>query len=65
MLASRLQRWNCLDKLVKVTEFRDRHTPFLEIFNSENNLVFYSNLEGFMAALKTDYKSDEWRLFID
>ena len=32
---------------------------------SENNLVFCSNINGLMAALKIDYKSDKWRLFID
>ena len=65
LLASRLQQWNCLDKSAKVTVFCDRHTPFLEFFNSENNLVFSSNIDGLMAALKIDYKSDEWRFFID
>ena len=45
--------------------FRDHYTPFLEFFNNENNLVFCSNIDGLMAAFKIDYKSDEWRLFID
>ena len=35
------------------------------VFPSENNLVFYSNIDGLMAAQKIDYKSDKWRLFID
>ena len=65
LLASRLQQWNCLDKFAKVTAILDCYTPFLEFFNSENNLVFSSNIDGLMAALKIDYKSDEWRLFID
>ena len=65
LLASRLQQWNCLDKSVTATAFRDPHIPFLEFFNSEDNLVFSSNIDGLMAALKIDYKSDEWRLFID
>ena len=59
LLASRLQQWSCLDKSVKVTAFRDCHTPFLEFFNKENNLIFYSNIDGLMAALKINYKSEE------
>jgi hypothetical protein len=65
LLASRLQQWNCLDQTVNASAFRDRHTPFLQFFNSENNLVFCSNIDGLMAAMKIDYKMDEWRLFID
>ena len=45
--------------------FRDRYTPFLRFFNGENNSVFCSNIDGLIAALKIDYKTDEWRLFID
>ena len=56
LMASRLQQWNCLDKMVNVTMFCDCHTPLLPFFTKENNLVFCSNIEGLMAVLKIDYK---------
>ncbi|KAG8227286.1 hypothetical protein J437_LFUL004835 [Ladona fulva] len=36
-----------------------------KFFCSEDNLIFYYDVEGLMLKLNIPYKNDNWRLFID
>lgn len=65
LLSSRLQQWNLLADGVKVSQYRNRQKDLTAFFTMHENLVACSDINGLMAALNIDYKTEEWRLFID
>ena len=65
LLGSRLQQWNLLEKDVTITSYRKRHQELEPFFRKEGDLVFCSDIEGLMNALKIKHDPQEWRLFVD
>ncbi|CAL1671987.1 unnamed protein product [Lasius platythorax] len=67
-LATTLKRKNLLSKGATAYFYRDREKDFRQYFshNKKCSLVFCSDVNGLMNALKPDcYRDEEWRLFID
>lgn len=52
---------------VKVLGFRKRQQELLDFFNvnEENTFAYCSNIAGLMGFMNIEYKSEDWRLFID
>lgn len=66
VLASRLKEKKCLSSGTKVTFYRKREKDLLQFFQSENDIVFCSDVQGLILAMGLpEYKPNEWRLFID
>lgn len=66
LLASRLKEKNLLASGTKVTFYRTREQDLLPFFNSENDLVFCSDVQGLLLKMGlSKYQPSEWRLFID
>jgi len=53
LLGSRLQQWNLLEGDVTITSYRKLHQHLEPFFRKESNLVFCSDIEGLMNALKS------------
>lgn len=66
-LAHHLRSVNILSKDVKVYGYRKRQEDLLEFFegNSDNTFAYCTNIPGVMQYMNTEYKREEWRLFID
>ncbi|GBP89284.1 hypothetical protein EVAR_60426_1 [Eumeta japonica] len=65
LLASRLHDWNLLEKNTRISVYRSRHTHFSNFFSQDGNIVFCSDIPSVMTELKFEYKTSDWRLFID
>lgn len=66
LLASRLKDKNMLNGKVKVSFFRTRHQEFLRYFAQEKELVYCNDIVELLKHLGVlEYKSEDWRLFID
>lgn len=65
LLGSRLQQWNLLAEDVTISVYRNRQKPLITFFFKEGDLSACHNISGLMAALKINYKPEQWRLFID
>ena len=66
LLASRLKDKNMLNGKVKVSFFRTRHQEFLRYFAQEKELVYRNDIVELLKHLGVpEYKSEDWRLFID
>lgn len=65
LLGSRLKGWNLLQRETKVCVYRNRHKDFNSYFSLENDVIYCSNVQAVMEHLGHQYKSAEWRLFID
>lgn len=65
LLGSRLKGWNLLQKNTKVCVFRNRHAEFEDFFCLEDGVIFCNDVQSVMESLGHEYKSEEWRLFID
>ena len=66
LLASRLKEKNCLTSDTRITAYRTREKSFLPYFSQDEKLLYCNNIHGlFMQLGISEYKSDNWRLFID
>lgn len=65
LLTSRLQQWNCLQKQVKVSEYRNRSNNFSVFFSKADSIHYCNNIDGLFESLGTRHKANDWRLFID
>ena len=66
LLASRLKEKNCLTSDTRITAYRIREKSFLPYFSQDEKLLYCNNIHGlFMQLGISEYKSDNWRLFID
>ena len=51
LLSSRLKEWNMLQKGVNCTYFRSKHTSLQDFFSIQNNVCYFSNIDGLFEAL--------------
>jgi hypothetical protein len=65
LLTSRLQVWNLLESIVKVTSFRRRQSDFEKFFLSSKDVVYCNDADGLFGALSHVYNPEKWWLFID
>ena len=66
ILASRLKEKHCLQPGVTITSFRTREQDLLPYFTEEDKLVFCNNVSGLLNCMGlSEYKPENWRLFID
>lgn len=65
LLGSRLKGWNLLKKETKVCAFRSRHTEFVDYFAFQDGIAFCCEVKSLMETLCPDYRTEDWRLFID
>ena len=64
-LSSRLRDKNSLVSGTKVTYYRTRDKPFRKYFIKSNKLTYCNDVNGLFEKFKIQYKSSQWRLFID
>ena len=62
ILASRLGEHGILDWETKITFYHDRDDLF---FTVEDDFVYCNNIQGLLEMGFSEYKPDEWKLFID
>jgi hypothetical protein len=60
-----LQGWNLLQKNTNISIFLYRQKYIAQCFASAGDLVYCTDIDKVMAALRQDHKTDEWRLFVD
>ena len=66
LLASKLQEKNLFHPGTSVTFYPKRKEELLKYFTLEDGLVFCYDMHHLLLDLGSrDYKSEEWRLFID
>ncbi|GBN16426.1 hypothetical protein AVEN_126509-1 [Araneus ventricosus] len=65
LLGSRLQRWNLLEKGVKISSYRTTQSTLKLLFSEDEGLVFCPNSNELMIELKMPCDPHKWRLFID
>lgn len=66
LLASRLKDKNLLSHSARITFYRSRHEEYLPFFTKDNDLVYCTDIAQLLHKLGvTQYKTEEWRLFID
>ena len=64
LLASRLKEKNCLQPNAKITFYRNSETDILPFISQDNDLVYCNNKIGFLKMKFSNYRPDDWRLFI-
>lgn len=67
-LGNELKKHKFLQSTVNVTSFRTRNEVFKKYFsiNAQNDFVYCKDVSGLMIEMNiSDYKAEEWRLFID
>jgi len=65
LLASRLQVKHLLHPGTNVTFYRNREQEIFQFFTSTVGLVYFHDLKSLLEAMGlTQYKDEEWRLFI-
>ena len=66
VLASRLQEKHLLKAGTSVSFYRNREENLRKYFQSDNQLVYYTDVEELLLAMGLSaYRSNDWRLFID
>ena len=66
LLASSLQGKHLLHPGTNITFYRNREQEFFQFFTSSDGLVYFHDLKSLVEAMGlTQYKDEEWRLFID
>jgi hypothetical protein len=66
LLGSRLQGWNLLASSTRVSHIRTRHRKLATFFKVQDSICYCDNVAGLMTELGlTEYKPEDWRLFID
>ncbi|KAK1803906.1 hypothetical protein P4O66_003848 [Electrophorus voltai] len=64
-LGSRLQQWNLLQENVRVILYRKRHLQLEPFFRKVDKLVFCSDVNSLLNALRIQHDPQGWQLFID
>ena len=64
-MGSRLQQWKVLENDVRISLFRDRQKDLVQFFIIEGDLVYCTDIDGLIVALRITHDPDEWRLYID
>jgi hypothetical protein len=59
-LGSRLQGWNLLQKNTNISIFHYRQKDIAQYFASAGDLVYCTDTDKVMAALRQGHKTDEW-----
>ena len=66
VLASRLQEKHLLKAGTSVSFYRNREEKLRKYFQSDGQLVYYTNVKGLLLAMGLSAcRSNDWRLFID
>lgn len=65
LLGSRLREKGALSADCTFRWYEHREKEFLPFFTQEEDLVYCCNILGLIAKFEINYKSSEWRLFID
>ena len=65
LLSSRLKGKNLLTPGTYVTFYRNREKDLLQYFTQEESVVYCNDIPNVVNMLGVEYKTDEWRLFID
>ena len=66
VLASRLKEKSLLQPGTKVSFYRKRDADFVPLFSQEENIVFCNEIRRVLINLGiTNYRPEDWRLFID
>lgn len=65
ILGSRLQEKGCLAPGSTFSWYRNRERKFISFFMQEGDLIYCCNINGLIEKFGIEYKSSEWRLFID
>jgi len=66
LLASRLKEKNLLSGCARITLYRNRHQEYLHFFSDVQDLVYCTDIAQLLRHLGvTQYKPEDWRLFID
>jgi hypothetical protein len=65
VLGSRLKEWNLLAGDTRISFYRTRHQNLSAFYQMSNTMCYCTDINGLMTELGCEYKSDEWRLFID
>lgn len=66
LLASRLKEKNLLESDVTITAYRTRENKILQFFSENEELVYCNNIAKLLLDMGLrEYKSTDWRLFID
>ena len=66
VLASRLQEKHLLKAGASVSFYRNRKENLRKYFQSDGQLVYCTDVEGLLLAMGlSEYRSNDWRLFID
>ena len=66
-MASEFKSRNFLCDDVHYSWYRNRHLEYVDYFieNEEKEITFCSDIDGLMKAFNHQFKSDQWRLFVD
>ena len=66
ILASRLKDKNCLKMEASITFYRSREKELLPYFCQHESFVYCKDIEGLLLKMGIlEYRSQDWRLFID
>ena len=65
LLASRLKKYNMVEKDVKVSYYRKRNKDFSLAFKVEGPFFYCHNIKELFRTLGIVHTVDEWRLFVD
>ena len=65
LLGSRLKGWNLLRRDNKVCFYCRHHAEFKDFLSLEDGVMFCNDVCSNMEVLGHEYKTDQWRLFID
>jgi hypothetical protein len=65
ILGSRLKEKNLLTPGTYVAFYRNREKDLLQYFTQEESLIYCNDIPNLINMLGIEYKTDEWRLFID
>lgn len=65
LLGSRLDQHNLLATDTHYSWYRHRQRDFNQFFSTEDSLVYCHDVAGLINKMGKEYKSEEWRLFID
>ena len=65
LLASRLEEKNLLHTGTSATFYRKREEELLKYFIFKEDLVFCNNIHHLLDLGLSEYKPEDWRLFID
>jgi hypothetical protein len=59
LLGSRLNKWNLLEKNIRISSFRNRLQQWAPFFRKEDDLVFCYDVDGLMNALGNKHDPQE------